>query len=92
MPNEPKSPILNLLFDITSYHKFLCADSQQKYSKAHLIHTANAQKNCANLSEHCELSEPILRYVFINGRELCPEHACELRRACELARVKLSGL
>ena len=40
----------------------------------------------------CELSEPILHYVFINGRELCPEQACELSGACELARVKLSRL
>ena len=29
---------------------------------------------------------------FINGRELCPEHACELSGVFELARVKLSGL
>ena len=40
----------------------------------------------------CELSEPILHYVLINSRELCPEQACELSEACELARVKLSGL
>ena len=39
-----------------------------------------------------ELSEPILCYIFINGRELCPEQRCELSRACELTRVKLSGL
>ena len=26
----------------------------------------------------CELSEPILRYLFISGRELWPEQACEL--------------
>ena len=39
-----------------------------------------------------ELSEPILHYILINGRELCPEQACELSGACELARVKLSGL
>ena len=28
----------------------------------------------------------------MNGRELCPEQAYQLSRACELARVKLSGL
>ena len=28
----------------------------------------------------------------MNDRELCLEQACELSRACELARVKLSGL
>ena len=26
----------------------------------------------------CELSEPILHCVFINGRELCPEQVCKL--------------
>ena len=42
----------------------------------------------------CELSEPILRlrYVLMNSRELCPEQACKLSGACELAGVKLSGL
>ena len=40
----------------------------------------------------CELSEPTLRYILMNGRELCLEQACELSGACELARVKLSGL
>ena len=29
---------------------------------------------------------------FINGRELCPEQACELNGVCKLARVKLSEL
>ena len=28
----------------------------------------------------------------MNSRELCLEQACELTGACELARVKLSGL
>ena len=28
----------------------------------------------------------------MNGKELCPEQACELSGECELARVKLSGL
>ena len=56
------------------------------YSRARLIRTANARK------KSCELSEPILRYVFTNSRELCPEQVCELSRVCELARVKLSGL
>ena len=40
----------------------------------------------------CELSEHILHCAHKNGRELCPEQACELSGACELARVKLSAL
>ena len=40
----------------------------------------------------CELSQPTLCYVFTKGRELYPEQAYELSGACELARVKLSGL
>ena len=36
----------------------------------------------------CKLSEPILRYIFINGNELCPEQVCKLCGACELVRVK----
>ena len=40
----------------------------------------------------CKLSKPILHYVSINARELCPWQACELSGACELVRVKLSGL
>ena len=40
----------------------------------------------------CEWSESILHYIFTNGRELCPEQMCELSGACELVRVKLSGL
>ena len=40
----------------------------------------------------CELSDPIIHYIFINGRKLCPEQACELSRVCKLARVKLSEL
>ena len=40
----------------------------------------------------CELSEPMLCYILINGNELCPEQACELSGPCKLARVKLSGV
>ena len=40
----------------------------------------------------CKLSEPILHYVSMNGSELCPEQVCKLSGACELVRVKLSGL
>ena len=50
----------------------------------------NSHGKCAEKS--CELSEPILHYVFTNDRELCPEQACKLSGACKLTRVKLSGL
>ena len=48
-----------------------------EYSGARLIRTANVRKIRANI-QACELSKPILRYVIIKGRELCPEQACEL--------------
>ena len=47
------------------------------YSGSRLIHTANAQK-IVRIIRASELSEPILHYVFINGRELCPEQVCKL--------------
>ena len=40
----------------------------------------------------CKLSEPLLHYVFMGARELCPERVCKLSGVCELVRVKLSGL
>ena len=40
----------------------------------------------------CELSKPILRYIFINDQELCPGHPGKLSGRCELVRVKLSRL
>ena len=44
------------------------------------------------MEKSCELSEPILCCVLMNGRELCPEQVYKLSRVCELVRVKLSGL
>ena len=61
-----------------------------KHRPCYWSQTLNSHGKCAEKS--CELSEPILCYVFINGRELCPQQACKLSGACELARVKLLGL
>ena len=47
------------------------------YSEARLIRTANTRK-IVRIIRTCELSEPILSYIFINSRELCPEQVCEL--------------
>ena len=63
-----------------------------QYSRARLIRMANAPKKIMRLIWGCKLSEPILHYVLMNGRELCAEQAYKLSWACELARVKLSGL
>ena len=37
----------------------------------------------------CELSEPTLHYVLMNGRELCPEQACELSGAVRISKGQI---
>ena len=61
------------------------------YSRARLIRMANAWKNHANYPS-MRIIQAYFTLCFINGRELCPEQACELSGVCEWARVKLSGL
>ena len=39
-----------------------------------------------------DVSESILHYICINNQDLCPGQPCKLSGACELVRVKLSGI
>ena len=47
------------------------------YSEARLF-ARQMRGKIVQIIRACELSEPILRYIFINGRELCPEKVREL--------------
>ena len=59
------------------------------YSEARSIRTANAKEKIVRIIRAYKLSEPILHYIFINSRELCPEQVCELSKGCELAEGQI---